>query len=643
MTSDGAAVQCVGPNRTGFWERVAEVSSSLCWVDTLVFALIIGFGAFQFYYTDRASYYLDDDVFYADTARSLIDHGFYGINGYPESNMPPGVSLFLVLLSAVGAGSHVVCLRAMVVFGTLAFLGSYELLRRQVPRGVAAAICLLLMSSQNYFLLVSQLLSSGAPYFFTTILALLTARKLEQATRLTARLVWGALLAVFISASLAFHSAAIAFLGAIVASIAVPFFRDRRLAVGRLKTYFAVLVIGIAVQGSWMHRGVEASAGISAQEWPVAGFPHSYLAQLKVKDGRYPELGMVTLSSIPARILKHAYEHANFLSQMLLKRWIYLAWMSIVTIGVLILIAVGWCYSVWLSGGGGLQEWYFAGYEFMYFLWPWQLEGRFFLPIAPLACLYLWRAGKAVVFLARNRPRLLGLIWFPIATFLAVNSWFWMRGIGRASFLPHAGFQDETSVVVWLLSAIFAAWMVWADTGWTRQASGLFRWCTTPLGALRMSSLRFSQVLSLLLVACMVGKGVESQVGIGRANLDLNSETNRFPPDAEAGQWINSHTDTNAVVMARHVPMVFHYSKRNVIWFPPSSDPQLLMDGILRHKINFVIVVLRDFNYYLPSDTDCFDPLLKAYPDAFRVVDQSPVFKIYQVVPSGALPSLRVF
>ena len=25
----------------------------------------------------------------------------------------------------------------------------------------------------------------------------------------------------------------------------------------------------------------EASAGIAAQEWPIAGFPHSYLAQLR--------------------------------------------------------------------------------------------------------------------------------------------------------------------------------------------------------------------------------------------------------------------------------------------------------------------------------------------------------------------------
>ncbi len=271
-----------------------------------------------------------------------------------------------------------------------------------------------------------------------------------------------------ISASLMFASAGIAFLGAIVASIIVIFFRDSVLGIARLRKYLAVLLVGIAVQGLWMHQPVEASAGISAEEWPLPGFPHSYLSQLKVKDGRYPELGMATPSDIPVRILRNAYEHANFLCQMLLQRWIYIAWMSIATVGMLLLVALGWCYSVWLSRGG-LQEWYFAGYEFIFFLWPWQLDARFFLPVAPLACLYAWRAGKALGFLAKNKPRMLGFVWFPIAILLTVNAWFWMHGIGVARRLPNAGLQDETSFAVWLLTAILAGWFIWADTAWLTQ------------------------------------------------------------------------------------------------------------------------------------------------------------------------------
>ncbi len=132
-------------------------------------------------------------------------------------------------------------------------------------------------------------------------------------------------------------------------------------------------------------------------------------------------------------------------------------------------------------------------------------------------------------------------------------------------------------------------------------------------------------------MAALIGKGLNKQLAIGRANLDLNSATNRFPPDAEAGLWIRSHTDANAVVMAGSVPTVFHYSNRKVVWFPPSSNPQLLMQGMLRLKVDFLIVVLREFNYYHPSEKDCFAPLIAAYPDAFRLVHQAPEFRIYQV------------
>jgi hypothetical protein len=34
----------------------------------------------------RAPDFVDDDVFFADSARSMIEHGFYGINCYRETD-----------------------------------------------------------------------------------------------------------------------------------------------------------------------------------------------------------------------------------------------------------------------------------------------------------------------------------------------------------------------------------------------------------------------------------------------------------------------------------------------------------------------------------------------------------------------------
>jgi hypothetical protein len=253
--------------------------------------------------------------------------------------------------------------------------------------------------------------------------------------------------------------------------------------------------------------------------------------------------------------------------------------------------------------------------------------------VAPLACLYIWRGLKALAFLAREKPRVLGAVWLPVAALLTAGTWFWMHGAPLATHLSNGGLQDEASFGTWLLSGVFAVWLIWADNAWlTRVSAGLdpvFR-------ALRMSPFRFAQALAIIAVPCLIIVGLTKQLKIGQENLDLHSETNRVSADAAAGQWINSHTDSKAIVMARHVPIVSHFADRKIIWFPPSSNPQLLMEGILNHKIDFLVVVERKSSYYLPPDEACFASLLAAHPDAFRLVCQAPESHIYQVLGNAA-------
>jgi hypothetical protein len=75
--------------------QLQEVSSTLRWADILVLALIIGLGALQFLCCVQSRDFLDDDVVYSDAGRSLIEHGFYGINGQPRTNQPPGLPAIL--------------------------------------------------------------------------------------------------------------------------------------------------------------------------------------------------------------------------------------------------------------------------------------------------------------------------------------------------------------------------------------------------------------------------------------------------------------------------------------------------------------------------------------------------------------------
>src|SRR5262249_41152726 len=82
---------------------------------------------------------------------------------------------------------------------------------------------------------------------------------------------------------------------------------------------------------------------------------------------------------------------------------------------------------------------------------------------------------------------------------------------------------------------------------------------------------------------------------------------------------------------ARHVPVTCHYADRKVVWFPPSSDPKLLKEGIIRNRVDVVVAVHREFSYYLPPDDDCIAPLIKSYPDILRLAYEAPDFRVFQV------------
>jgi len=86
-------------------------------------------------------------------------------------------------------------------------------------------------------------------------------------------------------------------------------------------------------------------------------------------------------------------------------------------------------------------------------------------------------------------------------------------------------------------------------------------------------------------------------------------------------------------VMARWEARVYHYSGHRVIWFPASTDAQLLMTGIQRHNIRFIIVTDSDESdsYWKPSEGQCFKTLMQAYPALFRQVHQGPHEQVYEL------------
>src|SRR5260370_12938124 len=443
----------------------------------------------------------------------------------------------------------------------------------QVPKAVAGGICLLFISSVVPFTLATQWVFPAFSYLFVRMSAVFVAMNLDEATDGKLRVGWSVLLAALVAGSLMIGTAAIALLAAIFARLVISSFRDREMAFQRLKPYLMILLVGLAVQGLWVQRKT------APLEWPTPGYPRPYLQQVWVKSGNYPELGMATLRDIPVRVERNVFDTTRVMTQILFRRWIALSWLSFLVLGPMLLALVGWFYSVWKTGGG-IQEWYFAGYEFIYLLWPWTMEVRFILPVAPLVCFYIWRGVEAVGFLAKNKARLFGLACLPASIFLAFSTWSWMHGRGEYSDVPHGGLQDELSFATWPFPRLVAVWWILPCAAWQPTIIPACDCHIRPVGPWRLRPLRVSQLLAGTAAVILVIQGLPPQLEVGRANLDLTSAMNRVPPDVEAASWVQMNTSANSIVMARQVPHVFPFSPTRVVCVSPHSDTPLMIGGL---------------------------------------------------------------
>ena len=371
--------------------------------DIVAYAVILSLGALQFGLTLRSNDFFSGDTTYFELARSLLEKGFYGFDFKPETLLPPGFPLILASVCVTVSCTYTVLLRSIAVFATLGFIASYELLRREEGHTVAAVFCLLLASSPIVFAFSTRMVFSDLPYFFTSMLTLLLAVQLDTAKSSRGRAVLWLLCGLLIVSSLLIRSSGIALLGGLFAWLAVSRFAKREVRRRRLKTFVPLLLIGLFVEILWL----QWAAHNDVLQWPmVGGYPQSYIKQLEMKNGNNPDLGKASLSDIPIRIEKNLSDREVALTQLLTrKEYIDSAWVSPLVLVPVFLIVLGVASSIW-RGGGGLPEWYFVIHEGMYLLWPWNFVIRFFLPVAPLACLYLWRGGKAFpALVSQLRPR----------------------------------------------------------------------------------------------------------------------------------------------------------------------------------------------------------------------------------------------
>jgi len=587
------------------------------------FYLLVIFGVSAALLHQRTPDFMGEDVFYADAAQSLLRHGAYAVNGVRETTQPPGLSAILALLFTIFGHSYATAVCAMAIFETLGFLLFYEFLRRRMPWIIAAGICILLMSSPLYFAWATRMVYPCFAYFFTTMFALLSYEEYKNAATKKWTIAWGVLLTLAVLASLLIATSTAALLVAMLAVTLFTSLNDRRLARTRPLRVLPVFAVGALVLALWLYRTP------APMEWGLPGYPGPYLQQLRLKSGNHPELGMAHWKDIPGRVRTNLAAESAILAQLVFRHGVKQNRIEVIVVPIL-LIAIGWLYSVAKTRGTDFVDWYFAAYQSIYLLWPWMMDPRYLLPIAPLACFYLWQGITVVIYSAQKRPRVVGSIGFVLALLLAVS------GLRRVQEHGSGGRSelDVGVVALWLFSAGYAAWVTYS--GKTPFAAGfsIGRRHVGPISALRYAGYVAMAALILL------GLAIDFRIGYENLHAKTSFASVQTGPsefllqEVEAGVWLRAHTPRDSIVMARHWPTVRHYAERRLVWFAPISDPITLFEGIRRHGVDYIVVVRHAPPYYLPDDEYCFDRMLAIRPASFQLVFQGNNVRIFRVQPS---------
>lgn len=594
-------------------------------VDLLVYAAILAIGGFYLYSHLRSPDFPFEDVAYYEQAKSILQDGYYGFQSVPERVQPPGLPLLLAFICRIAGCQYGVLLSSMTVLIILGFLVWYQIIRQAAGRVVAAATCLLLPLSPGLFHFGTREILPSTPYFFASGLALWIILKLDVAKTRLRRYLLSAVLALIVGFSILIQSAAIALVGAMLAVIAFTWLRDQGKAAYRLKVFLPAILLGIATQFVWMHQGS------NPPDWPLPGYPGSYTQQLRLKLGNYPELGYANAADVYLRVKRNVGERIAVLAEMLTAHWIHRSYSNVVVAIPLFLVAVGWITSLW-GTGEDILAWYFLGFETIYILWPWFVEFRFVFPVAPLACLFAYRGARRVAAWSRLHPRRVAACFLPCGVALFAVAF---RNSLAAGASWQYGVQSKFSAAFWALALLFAVWVAWKNRLPVQltQVLGPPAPRSAAIGSVSLTVPRMAP----LVVAVLVAAGAISQdIAIARENISFGKDRLPRIPDIVAAQWVRLHTDPQDVIAARHVPLVYHHSHRRVIWFAPIVRPQVLMEGLRRHNIHYVIVIDRDYSYYLPPDEICFEIMEKQYPRAFRLAAQIGQARIFEVIPEGA-------
>jgi hypothetical protein len=588
----------------------AHTERSLGKADVAIVLLLVALGVFQVATVQRVESFGSDSSVYIVLAHNILKTGRYEFDFRPHTVYPPAFPLLLAGISMLTRReSYDVFVRFMPVFGTLALVTWYFVLRQTGERFAAGAACLLVGTSAAFYQLVTQSVLSEAPFFFMSGLALLFLRGLDRqgvrgATRFL--LLTGLCLATAVTVLL--RSVGIALGAALFVWGSIEIWRRRWVRFTPWRpAVFAALFAFLGFFG-WVGWSKHAEQ----REYPGQRMA-SYASQLLTKDPYRPELGVASTSDLVLRVASNAPVQAAHIFALLTRvSYVMPTWYSPAVVITLTLLLCG-VMSYGFDGRRSVLAWYFVAYFTVYLFWPFDEGQRFMLPVSPLAFVLIWRGLVVTANLLRSRPT---------ATLASISAFAALLAVATCATDRMPGLQALVSVVFWPLTAgVSILLIILVERGGLARATSALDSAAVSLASRRS----YKGVVWILLAV-----GLFQQAAIARTNLGPDPPKYLHYNSADCASWLRTTGD--GVVMAQQSAIIHRLSGRRTVSFPITSDPQLIVDIVTREKVRYLIVNDHvEYEYFSPTEEERWRNIERAYPLMFQLVHRGPGYRVFEV------------
>lgn len=582
------------------------VSTRRLSINYLVISLCVLNFLLTFFCYIRVEPYGEDSSYYIGLAESIVQEGTYEFNTVPHTKYPPGVPLLLSTASLISASpSYSTYVRIMGLMGILAVVACYWYILRY-SQTLAVAAVLLTLSSPWYFALSTAMVLSDLPYFLSSMIVLVSVSALNQDNGR-----WPVCLNVILCCALIgsvlFRSVAIALLSGLFLFICSGLFNSKTVFIERVKKFLPALMVGVLTFLFWVIWS-------HYNRQPAYDFQYmdSYFVQFFMKDPHIPDLGAASLKDILFRIGQNIPRTSADFAQLLLN-FPYVAAISYSPLVVLpVLFIINGLFVSVRKHAGDIGSWYLISYLGIFLLWPFDEGPRFFLPVFPLAVLFLW-IGVESLYTGYTRNRDIFC-----RNFMLFFMGLFILSIIMAVFGELKGGQSLYSIVFWGAGSIFflARYSTEFSDGFIERlkSRGIFR-----IGSI--------SVLALVIMA-----GYTQQVRLVQRMISPDPEKYPHHNNVLAGQWIDKNLQNDTVVMAGQHAIVHRISKNRIIPFPVTGDAEKIVGVMKSHNVEYLVVAAADDNpYFLPTEEERLNTITLLNNELLTLQFQGLNFRVYSV------------